>query len=208
MPDNLLITFRAPKPHVEIDQTALEAAENEFRLDGYEVVLVAEEKYPVSHSWAELAVNTLGPFLLGAAGKHYFEKVLNVFDAFVKKGVTVLNLCVRSGERHVYKDVPLRDLEAAKKALGDAFFELSIAVEHPETTIYWLEKVTITEDGTISLVTSGWNGASSWSKLKVVESNTQDYAFWLWLVGERGIRQRITDVEIAKFRSEFQAMHE
>ncbi len=116
------VVIRAPLPNVDISETDLNKTRGEFQKLGINIGFRAEEVYPVSFSWAEIAI-LAGTFIGGAAANHYAEKLFDALDRFLKKSIQGINLCVSRGDKQNYHNIPRNDRAAAiatiKKALEE-----------------------------------------------------------------------------------------
>lgn len=200
-----VITLRLPEPHIEteIDGDALRPAIVHLQQGGFPMFVIAEKDYPICNSWAELALGA-GSFVGLAVLTHYLETFLDVFDAYAKKTITSLDLTILASGKGVGKRIPLRDRTAAKKALGDAFFQLNLAINDPGATIYLFEAVRVTEDGAISFETSGSGDGTRQGRLHSISETSEDYLFWSWLLEDLKPRRNFVDSELAELKANFE----
>lgn len=120
------IVIRAPMPHVDITEADMQAIRSEFQKSGMNVSLRAEELYPVSPTWAEIAI-TAGTFIAGAAANHYAEIVFDALDKFLKKGIEEINLGVS-------KDKNVRYYGIQRRKRADAIATIKKALEEIDKT--------------------------------------------------------------------------
>ena len=200
MPDQPSITFRVYAPDLEVDSEAFNLATCELRNDGNKVELDSPEGSPCGGGTYAAILFTMVAL---PTAKHYVDKILDGFDALIKKGSVYLALLVQIDEKSVYAKVPLQDREAAKKALGEAFFELSVGINDPERIIFLVDAASIREDKVILLETSGWLNTSYWKKGNWIHPQSQDYDFWIWTLNDRRKSLKVTDLEILEYRDQF-----
>lgn len=116
------IVIRAPLPHVDVSETDVSAIRSAFSKHGMNVSLRAEENYPVSPTWAEIAIMA-GTFIGGAAANHYAEILFDALDKFLKKSIVDINLGVSKGKKLNYHHIPRQRradaIAALKKAIED-----------------------------------------------------------------------------------------
>lgn len=171
-----------PLPNAEIDAKRMHAVKASFMNEGFRVKLATEDEYPVSASWADLLI-VAAAFLAGAAGEHYVDKILDAFDAFAKAKITELNLSVRFRNRQLYVNVPLRDRDQGRRALGNALWEMRTEAETPGVTMYRLDSVSISDGGDITCVVLRWlpDGSRAEGAMTVATTGAPDYGFWEWV---------------------------
>ena len=118
------IVIRAPLPHVDISEKDMHAIRSNFAKSGMNVSLRAEENYPVSNTWAEIAIMA-GTFIAGAAVNHYAEILFDSLDKFLKKGINDINLGVSKGNKLNYYHIP-------RQRRADAIATIKKAIEELE----------------------------------------------------------------------------
>lgn len=117
------VVIRAPLPHVDITEIDLITTRSEFQKLGINLSFRAEEVYPVSATWAEIAI-LAGTFIGGAAASHYAEKLFDALDRFLKKSIKEINLGVSCGDNLNYHVIPRNDRAAAIAAIKKALEEI------------------------------------------------------------------------------------
>ena len=117
------IVIRVPLPHADVSEEDLGKIRSEFHRANARVSLRAEEVYPVSASWAEIAVVGTS-FLAGAAASHYAEKCFDALDRFLKKRFDRINLGISIWDRIVYRDIPRDNRAEAIALIREALDEL------------------------------------------------------------------------------------
>ena len=117
------VVIRAPLPNIDISEIDLAKTRFEFQELGINISFRAEEVYPVSFSWAEIAI-LAGTFIGGAAANHYAEKLFDALDRFLKKSIQGINLCVSRGDNQTYHNIPRNDRAAAIAAIKKALEEI------------------------------------------------------------------------------------
>ena len=117
------IVIRAPLPHVDISEMNMHAIRSNFSKFGLNVSLRAEENYPVSQTWAEIAIMA-GTFIAGAAANHYAEILFDALDKFLKKGIVDINLGVSKGDKLNYHHIPRQRRSDAIAAIKKAIEEI------------------------------------------------------------------------------------
>ncbi|NNM84478.1 MAG: hypothetical protein HKL96_01790 [Phycisphaerales bacterium] len=166
-------------------------------------VLTKESPYPVSESWAELAINA-SAFVGGVVACHYIDTILCAFDAALKKGISrVLGLCVKSEGGGVYTKVDLARREEARSKIVDALFQLHVAATLPESNVYWLRDARIDGDGTINFDVSCFRQGGAFGERRAVRSSDPDYAFYRWVVTEKRPAVLLSASGLADLRSSF-----
>src|SRR4051794_5935659 len=85
------IIIRVPLPHAEITEEDLDKTKSDFQRANARVSLRAEEVYPISPSWAEIAI-VGASFVGGAAATHYADKCFDALDRFLKRRIDRINL--------------------------------------------------------------------------------------------------------------------
>ncbi len=203
MPQRPTLIFRVPLPHVapEADQR-FRSTHDFFSRWGIQARLSAETPYPISGSWAELATDALA-FAAGAVANHYADAVLSAFDAVLKQGVSrLLHLCVKCGEREVYKKVELNRRAEARCQIEDALFELSL---DEGGTAYWLRDAKVDASGAITFQVSGWKGQGYFSTQTTAQPSDPDYAFYQWVVTKKRPEVLLSTRDLDALRNSFTA---
>ena len=119
-PDIVVIV---PLPHVDIAPEDLSRMRDDFLREDLVISFRTEENYPISPSWAEIALCG-GAFLAGAAANHYAEKLFDALDRFLKSRFREINLEVTKGGKSIQKDLPRDNRERAILMIKDALNEL------------------------------------------------------------------------------------
>ena len=203
MPQHPTLIFRLPLPQVAPEaEQRFRSTQDFFSRWGIQARLSAEIPYPISGSWAELATDAL-VFAAGAVANHYADAVLSAFDAVLKQGVPrLLGLCVKLGQRGVYKQVDLNHREEARRQVEDALFELGL---EEGDTAYWLRDATVDAGGAITFQISGWKEQGYFSSQKTVQPSDPDYAFYKWVVTQRRPAALLSTSGLNALRNSFAA---
>ena len=123
-PPNIVI--RAPLPHVSIETNDVHSVRAEFGKLGLNISFRAEENYPVSSSWAEIAI-LAGTFIGSAAANHYAEILFDALDKFLKVKIDHIDLCISKDKKMKYQRIP-------RKHRADAIAAIKKAIEEIEST--------------------------------------------------------------------------
>jgi hypothetical protein len=117
------VLVRVPLPHADINEMDLSKTKSEFAQLGISISLRTEENYPVSDSWAEIAI-LAGTFLGGAAAGHYADKLFDALDRLLKKSFGKVMLGISHRGQLTYHSIDRKDRAAAIALIRKALEEL------------------------------------------------------------------------------------